>query len=69
MGKESYINRDISETMTSSNVSIEVPGDETVLNPNAPAFMPSHSNERSLFLTFSNGFPLTEAQIFNYFNE
>lgn len=58
-------------TTSSSNESIDVvPGDESaVLNPNAPAFMPAHSNERSLFLTFSNGFPLTEAQIFNYFNE
>ncbi|KAL9302833.1 hypothetical protein AtEden1_Chr2g0267761 [Arabidopsis thaliana] len=38
-----------------------------VLNANALAYNPN-PDLRSLFVTFSNGFPLTEYQIFCYFN-
>ncbi|CAH8301625.1 unnamed protein product [Eruca vesicaria subsp. sativa] len=38
------------------------------LNANAPSFHPVYTDEHALFLTFSNGFPLSEMQIFNFFN-
>ncbi|CAA7050651.1 unnamed protein product [Microthlaspi erraticum] len=53
---------------STSNV---VPWEESVLNPDAPAFQPAHSDhsdDHSLFLTFSNGFPLSEDQVFNFFD-
>ncbi|CAN8252849.1 unnamed protein product [Cochlearia groenlandica] len=40
----------------------------STLNPYAPKFRPVHSDTYCLFLTFSNGFPLTESQIFHFFN-
>ncbi|CAL9236973.1 unnamed protein product [Arabidopsis halleri] len=39
----------------------------SVLNAHALEFKPSPDN-RCIFVTFSNGFPLTESQIFCYFN-
>ncbi|CAF1805604.1 unnamed protein product [Brassica oleracea var. botrytis] len=38
------------------------------LNSNALPFRTVHTDEHALFLTFSNGFPLTEVQILHYFN-
>ncbi|CAN8284509.1 unnamed protein product [Cochlearia groenlandica] len=38
------------------------------LNPYAPEFKPVFSDIHCLFLTFSYGFPLTETQIFDFFN-
>ncbi|KAF8080144.1 hypothetical protein N665_0972s0005 [Sinapis alba] len=37
---------------------------------NAPAYKPDpvYTDQHCLYLTFSNGFPLTESQIFNFFN-
>lgn len=37
------------------------------LNADAPPFR-LHPDKRSLFITLSNGFPLTESQICNFFN-
>ncbi|KAL0720492.1 hypothetical protein Bca4012_035091 [Brassica carinata] len=39
-----------------------------VLNANALPFYPVYTDKHALFLTFSNGFPLFEMQIFHYFN-
>ncbi|CAH8288382.1 unnamed protein product [Eruca vesicaria subsp. sativa] len=48
-----------------------------MLNPNAPSYrrrLSAHAQPfepadlRSLYLTFSNGFPLKESQIFHFFN-
>ena len=41
---------------------------EAPLNESAEPFELVYSDQQSLFLTFSNGFPLTEGQIFNFFN-
>ncbi|VVB03399.1 unnamed protein product [Arabis nemorensis] len=37
------------------------------LNPDAPPYR-LHPDKRSLFITLSNGFPLTESQICNFFS-
>ncbi|KAG2309657.1 hypothetical protein Bca4012_081247 [Brassica carinata] len=41
---------------------------EAVLSERAQPFEPVYSDQQSLFVTFSNGFPLTESQIFDFFN-
>ncbi|CAH8324720.1 unnamed protein product [Eruca vesicaria subsp. sativa] len=41
---------------------------DATLNEHAQPFEPVYRDQRSLFLTFSNGFPLTERQIFDFFN-
>ncbi|CAN8318529.1 unnamed protein product [Cochlearia groenlandica] len=61
-----------------ANVS-RVPAHESLLNPHALEFRPrpnieiqsnanAYSDGHALYLTFSNGFPLTESQISNFFN-
>ncbi|KAF8048982.1 hypothetical protein N665_2336s0001 [Sinapis alba] len=47
-------------------VSIRV--SEATLSERAKPFQPVYSDQQSLFMTFSNGFPLTESQVFDFFN-
>ncbi|KAF2603051.1 hypothetical protein F2Q70_00028849 [Brassica cretica] len=43
-------------------------GREVMPSEHSAPLQPVNSDEHSLFLTFSNGFPLTEMQIFDFFN-
>lgn len=41
---------------------------DVVLSENVQPFE-QHKNQHSLYVTFSNGFPLTEKQLFEFFNQ
>ncbi|CAK9146209.1 unnamed protein product [Ilex paraguariensis] len=45
----------------------ELPSFVSKLNPFAEEWRPPSEEDRSLYITFSNGFPLTESQIFMFF--
>lgn len=43
-------------------------GREVMPSEHSAPLQPVNRDDHSLFLTFSNGFPLTEMQIFDFFN-
>lgn len=48
---------------------LQVPISSSILNPNASEFIPRQNNQdaRTMFLTFSKGYPLSREEIINFF--